>query len=103
MVLVNTESIEGKKLETLGLVRGSVAQTKHIGKDIMAGFKNIIGGEIKGYTDMLNEARNTANQRLIEEAEKLGADAIVNIRYETSSVMASAVEIIVYGTAVKFK
>ena len=103
MLLVNTDYVSDKKLETIGIVRGSVVRTKHIGRDIMAGFRTIIGGEIKGYTDMLNEAREIASERMIQDAQNLGADAIVNIRYETASVMQAASEIIVYGTAVKFK
>jgi len=103
MILVNTDYIEGKKLETLSLVKGSVVRTKHIGRDIMAGFKTIVGGEIKGYTEMMNNARALATKRMVEQAEKIGADAIVNIRYESAAVMAGAAEIIAYGTAVKFK
>ena len=103
MLLVNTDYITGKELETLGIVKGSIVRTKHIGKDIMAGFKTIIGGEIKGYTDMLNEAREIATERMIEGANVLDADAVINVRYETASVMQAASEIIVYGTAVKFK
>jgi len=103
MLLVNTDYVSDKKVETLGIVRGSVVRTKHIGRDIMAGFRGIVGGEIKGYTDMLNEAREIAAERMVKEAEELGADAVVNIRYETASVMQTASEIIVYGTAVKFK
>jgi len=103
MLLVNTDYVSDKKLKTIGIVRGSVVRTKHIGRDIMAGFRGIVGGEIKGYTDMLNEAREIAIERMVKEAEELGADAVVNIRYETASVMQAASEIIVYGTAVKYK
>ena len=103
MVLVNTDYINGKDLEMLGLVKGSTIQTKHIGKDIGASFKTIIGGELKSYTDMMNEARNIATERMVAEAEKLHADAVINIRFATSSVMQSAAEVMAYGTAVRFK
>lgn len=103
MLMVNTDYVSGKELETLGLVKGSTIQAKHLGKDIMSGFKTLVGGEIKAYVEMLNEARAIATKRMIEEAEKLGADAVVNIRYSTSNVMQGAAEILVYGTAVKYK
>jgi uncharacterized protein YbjQ (UPF0145 family) len=102
MILVNTDFITGKELETIGLVKGSTIQTKHIGKDITQGFKSIVGGELKAYTEMMNEARALATKRMVEEAEALGADAVVNIRYSTSAVVAGAAEVIAYGTAVKF-
>ncbi len=102
MILVNTDYISGKKIETLQLVKGSVIQSKNIGKDIMAGFKTIVGGELKGYSEMINEARAKATKRMVEEAEKLDADGVVNIRYASSSVMQGAAEVLVYGTAVKF-
>lgn len=102
MILVNTDFITGKEIATLGIVKGSTVHSKHIGKDIMAGFKTIVGGEIKGYTEMLNEARELATARMVEEAEKLGADGIINVRYATSSLMPGAAELIAYGTAVKF-
>ncbi len=102
MILVNTDYISGKELETLGLVKGAVIQSKNIGKDIMAGFKTIVGGELKGYSDMINEARAKATKRMVEEAEKLGADGVINIRYASSAVMQGAAEVMVYGTAVKF-
>ncbi len=103
MILVNTDYITGKELEMLSLVRGSTIQSKHIGKDIMQSFKTIVGGELKGYTEMMNEARDVATGRMIAEAAQLGADAIVNIRFASSAVMDGAAEVIVYGTAVKFK
>lgn len=103
MILVNTDYITGKELETLGLVKGSTIQSKNIGKDITQGLKSIVGGELKSYTDMMNRARTLATQRMTEEAEKLGADAVVNVRYASSSVMQGAAEIMVYGTAVHFK
>ncbi|NLY43419.1 MAG: YbjQ family protein [Clostridiaceae bacterium] len=103
MILVNTDFITGKELETLGLVRGSTIQSKHLGKDILAGLKTLVGGELKAYSEMLNEARAIATKRMIQEAEKLGADAIINVRYSSSSVMQSAAEVLAYGTAVRFK
>ena len=102
MILVNTDYISGKELEMLTLVKGSTIQTKHIGKDITQSFKTLVGGELKEYTQMMNEARALATKRMVEEAEALGADAIVNIRYATSAIMQGAAEVIVYGTAVKF-
>lgn len=102
MLLVTTDYIEGKKFEMIGLVKGSTIQSKHIGKDIGASFKTIIGGELKAYTQMMEEARGIATQRMTDEAEKLGADAVVNVRYATSAIMQGAAEVIVYGTAVKF-
>ena len=103
MILVNTDYITGKELETLTLVKGSTIQSKHIGKDIMQAFKQMVGGELKSYNEMMNEARALATKRMVEEAEALGADAVVNIRYASSAVMQGAAEVIVYGTAVKFK
>ena len=103
MILVNTDYISGKNLETLGLVKGSTIQSKNVGKDITQAFKSLIGGELKAYTEMMNEARALATKRMVEEAEKMGADGIVNIRYASSSVMQNAAEVIAYGTAVKFK
>ena len=102
MMLVNTDYISGKTFEMLGLVKGSTIQCKHIGKDIGSSFKTLVGGELKEYTQMMNEARALATKRMVEEAEALGADAIVNIRYATSAIMQGAAEVIVYGTAVKF-
>ena len=102
MILTTTETISSKELETLGLVRGSTIHSKHIGKDIGAGLKTLVGGELKGYTEMMDEARAIATKRMVAEAEGLGADAVVNIRYASSAVMQGAAEVIVYGTAVKF-
>lgn len=102
MLLVNTDYISGKKLETLGIVKGSIVQTKNFGKDFMAGIKTLVGGEVKEYTDMLNQARQIAVKRMVDEAEAMGADAIVNIRYASSSLMQGAAEVIAYGTAVKY-
>ena len=102
MLLVTTENIPGKSYEALGLVKGSTIQSKNIGRDIGSSFKTIIGGELKSYTQMMNEARALATKRLVEEAGALGADAVVCIRYASSSVMQGAAEVIAYGTAVKF-
>ncbi len=102
MILVNTDYVSGKELETLTLVKGSTVQSKHIGKDISQSFKTLVGGELKAYNQMMNEARELATKRMVEEAEALGADAIVNIRYASSAVMQGAAEVIAYGTAVKF-
>ena len=102
MILVNTDYISGKELEMLGLVKGSTIQSKHLGKDIAQSFKTLVGGELKAYNEMMNEARAIATKRMVEEAEALGADAIVNIRYSSAAVMQGAAEVIAYGTAVKF-
>ena len=102
MILVNTDFITGKEIETLGLVKGSTIQSKHLGKDIMQAFKMMVGGELKAYNEMMNEARALATKRMVAEAEELGADAVINIRYASSAVMQGAAEVIVYGTAVKF-
>ena len=102
MILTTSDKIPGKEIrETLGLVRGSTIKAKHIGKDILAALRSIVGGEIKEYTEALNEAREMSTKRMTEQAEKLGADAIVCIRFTTSQVMAGAAELLVYGTAVK--
>ena len=103
MILVNTDYVSGKNLETPGLVKGSTIQSKNIGKDILQGLKTIIGGELKGYTEMMNEARALATKRMAQEAEQMGADAVVNIRYSSAAIMQNAAEVIAYGTAVKFK
>ena len=102
MLLVNIDYIPGKNLEVLGLAKGTVVQAKNFGRDFMAGMKNLVGGEITGYTEMLTEARQIATKRMVDEAETMGADAIINIRYGSSSVMQGAAEIIAYGTAVKY-
>jgi uncharacterized protein YbjQ (UPF0145 family) len=102
MIVVTTEQIEGKKItETLGLVRGSTIRARHMGRDIMAGLRNIVGGEVKEYTVMLAQAREEAMQRMIEQAEKMGANAIVSTRFATAMVMSGAAEMLAYGTAVK--
>jgi uncharacterized protein YbjQ (UPF0145 family) len=102
MILVNTDYITGKKLQTLGLVKGSTIQSKNVGRDITQAFKTLVGGELTAYNQMMNEARALATKRMVQEAEVLGADAIVNIRYSSSAVMQGAAEVIVYGTAVSF-
>lgn len=102
MILVNTDYITGKELEMLGLVRGSTIQSKNIGRDITQSFKTLVGGELKAYNQMMNEARAIATKRMVEEAEALDADAVVNIRYASAAVMQGAAEVIAYGTAVKF-
>ena len=94
MLLVNIEYIPGKEIEALGMVKGTVVQSKNFGKDFMAGMKTLVGGEITGYTEM---------KRMMDEAEALGADAVINVRYGSSSVMQGAAEVIAYGTAVKYK
>lgn len=103
MVIVNTDYISGKELEMLGMVKGSTIQSKNLGHDIGQSFKTLVGGELKSYTEMMNDARALATRRMVEEAEKLGADAVVNVRFASASVMAGAAEVMAYGTAVKFK
>ena len=103
MILVNTDYISGKELEMLGLVKGSTIQSKNIGKDLSQAFKTLVGGELKAYSEMMNEARALATKRMVAEAEALGADAIVNIRYASSAVVQGAAEVIAYGTAVRFR
>ncbi|MCH4005830.1 MAG: YbjQ family protein [Eubacterium sp.] len=103
MLIVNTDYITGKELEMLGMVRGSTIQSKNIGRDFTQGLKQIVGGELGAYTDMMNQARDIATQRMTKEADALGADAIVNVRYATSAIMQGAAEVMAYGTAVKFK
>ena len=102
MLLVNIDRVPGREFTALGIVKGSVVQTKNFGKDFMAAMKTLVGGELKGYTDMLNEARAIAVKRMVDEAEALGADAVVNVRYASSSLRQGAAECIAYGTAVKF-
>ena len=103
MILLTIEYVPGREIEALGLVKGTVVQSKNFGKDFMAGMKTIVGGEITGYTEMLIEARQIATKRMVDEAEALGADAVVGLRYGSASVMQGAAEVIAYGTAVKFK
>ena len=103
MLLLNIDYVPGKEIIALGMVKGTVVQSKNFGKDFMAGMKTLVGGEIVGYTEMLVEARQIATKRMVDEALALGADAIVNIRFGSSSVMQGAAEVIAYGTAVKTK
>jgi len=102
MVLTNIESIPGKNIvEHFGLVSGSTVRAKHLGRDIMASLKNIVGGELKGYTELLHDSRQQATERMIEQAKQMGANAIVNVRFATSAVAQGASELYVYGTAVR--
>ena len=103
MLLLNIDHVPGREMKALGIVKGTVVQSKNFGKDFMAGMKTLVGGEIKGYTEMLVEARQIATKRMVDEAEAMGADAIVNIRFGSSAVMQGAAEVIAYGTAVKLK
>jgi uncharacterized protein YbjQ (UPF0145 family) len=101
MVVTNIELVPGKKISRhLGLVQGSTVRSKHVGKDLLAGLKNIVGGELKGYTDLLNEAREEATQRMIQQAQAVGANAILNVRFSTSAITQGAAELLAYGTAV---
>jgi uncharacterized protein YbjQ (UPF0145 family) len=103
MILATTENINGKELETLGLVKGSTIQTVNAVRDIGAGLKTLVGGELTKYNEMMNDARAMATKRMVGEAEAMGADAIVCVRYSSASIMQSAAEVMAYGTAVKFK
>lgn len=103
MKLYTTDFITGKEIETVGMVKGSIVFSKNVVRDVFAGLKSIVGGELAGYTEMLEEARQEATNRMVVNARNLGADAIVAVRFMTSAVMAGAAEIIVYGTAVKIK
>ena len=102
MKLVTIENWPGKNYEVLGLVKGTVVQSKNLGKDFMAGMKTLVGGEIVGYTEMVTEARAVATKRMVDEAEALEADAIIGVRYGSSSVMQSAAAVLAYGTAIRF-
>ncbi len=102
MILVNTDYITGKNFEMIGLVRGTMIQSVHLGKDLMNGLKTLVGGELTSYTEMMSEARAVATKRMAEDAHAMGADAIINIRYTSSSVTQGAAEVMAYGTAVKF-
>ncbi len=101
MKLLSINYIPGAEIEALGMVKGTIVQTKNVGRDFMAGMKTLVGGEIVGYTEMLNEARQIAVKRMVDEAKELGADAVIDIKYGSSQVMAGAAEVIAYGTAVK--
>ena len=103
LLLLNIDYVPGKEVEPLGLVKGTVVQSKNVGKDFMAGMKTLVGGEITGYTEMLTEARQIATKRMVDEATALGADAVINVRFGSSAVMQGAAEVIAYGTAVKLK
>ncbi len=103
MKLVNIDYIPNQEFDVLGMVKGNVVQSKNLGKDIGAGFKTLVGGELKGYTEMLQEARQIATKRMVDEAEALGADAVVNVKFSSAAIMQGAAEVIAYGTAVKFK
>ena len=103
MLILNLNAVPGREIEALGIVKGTTVHSKNFGKDFMAGMKTLVGGEIKGYTEMLTEARQIATKRMVDEAEAMGADAIVNIRFGSSAVMQGAAEVIAYGTAVKFR
>ena len=103
MLIVTTEYISGKELEMLGMVKGSTIQTKHLGKDITQSIRTLVGGELTAYTEMMNDARALATKRMVQEAEALGADAIVGVRYGSAAVMQAAAEVMAYGTAVKFR
>jgi len=103
MLIVTTDYIAGKELEMLGMVKGSTIQTKHLGKDITQSFKTLVGGELTSYTEMMNDARALATKRMVQEAEAMGADAIVGVRYSSAAVMQGAAEVMAYGTAVRFR
>ena len=103
MILVNTDYISGKELEMLSIVKGSTIHSKHLGKDIAQAFKMMVGGELKAYTEMMNDARALATKRMVQEAEAMGADAIVGVHYGSAAVMQAAAEVMAYGTAVKFR
>ena len=103
MLLVTIHHIPGQEFEVLGMVKGAVVQSKHLGKDFMAGMKTLVGGEIVGYTEMITEARQIATKRMVDEAQRLGADAVVGVTYGSSAIMQGAAEVIAYGTAVRYK
>ena len=102
MLLTTTEYIAGKEIEMITMVMGTTVESKHVGKDFMSGLQSIVGGELVSYTEMMNDARAIATKRMMDEAERVGAEAIVGVRYSSSSVMAGASEIMAYGTAVKY-
>lgn len=103
MLLLSIDHIPGQEVEAIGIAKGSVVQTKNFGKDFMAGMKTLVGGEIVAYTEMLNEARQIATKRMVDDAEALGADAVIGVRYGTTQTMSTAAEVMAYGTAVKFR
>jgi uncharacterized protein YbjQ (UPF0145 family) len=103
MLIVSSDYVSGKETETLGMVKGSTIQSVNMFKDIGASFKNLVGGELTGYTEMMNKARDLATMRMEEEAKRIGADAIISVRFASSAIAQNAAEVMVYGTAVKFK
>ena len=102
MLLLNIDYVPGRTIQALGLVKGSVVQAKNFGRDFMAAMKNLVGGELEDYTQLLSQARQIATKRMVDEAQELGADGVVNVRYASSSLMQGAAEITVYGTAFRF-
>ena len=102
MIIVNVDYVPDQKLELIGLVKGSTIQSKNIGRDITQSFKTLIGGELKAYTQMMDEARALATQRMVDEAQSMNADAVINVRYASSAIMDGAAEVMAYGTAVRF-
>lgn len=103
MLLLTINYVPGKEIEALGIAKGTTVQSKNFGKDFMSGMKGLVGGELTSYTEMLNEARQIATKHMVEDAEALGADAVINVRYGSASVMQGSAEVIVYGTAIKYK
>ena len=103
MLLLTLNYVPGKEIEALGIAKGTTVQSKNFGKDFMSSMKTLVGGELSAYTEMLNEARQIATKRMVDEAEALGADAVINIRYGSASMMQGAAEVVVYGTAVRIK
>ena len=103
MIIVNTPTIEGRVIDTLGMVSGNTVQSKNAFKDIGAGFRNLVGGEITSYTEMMDDSRRIATDRMVAQAQYYGADAVINVRFSTSAIMQGAAEVMAYGTAVKFK
>ena len=101
MLLLNIDYVPNRKIEALGLVKGSVVQAKRFGKDFMSGMKNLVGGEVEAYTDLLAQARQIATKRMVDDAQAMGADAVINVRYTSSSIMQGAAEVTAYGTAVR--
>lgn len=103
MLILTLNYVPGREIEALGIVKGNVVESKHIGKDIMAGLKTVVGGELHGYSDMLSEARAMATERMVREAEAMGADAVISVNYASASIMDGTAEILAYGTAVKYR
>ena len=103
MLLLTINYVPDKEIEALGIAKGTTVQSKNFGKDFMSGMKGLVGGELTAYTDMLNEARQIATKRMVDDAESMGADAVISVRYGSASMMQGAAEVIVYGTAIKYK